>query len=111
MSGVDEWGKDPAVRAMRNVFKAMEDAQGEFFSRLGVGNYDPRIRSWRENALVLFERAFSYAGRSGMLTNEKVVSEIYLHCLAHTMRSEGVSIQKEFLSGEIDIEEIFKEAL
>jgi hypothetical protein len=111
MSGADEWGKDPAVRAMRKVFREMEDAQGEFFSRMGIGDYDPRIRPWREKGLVLFERAFSYANRAGVLPNEKAASEIYLHCLARIMRSEGVSIHKEFLPGVIDIEEIFKEAL
>jgi hypothetical protein len=111
MSGVDEWGKDPAVRVMRKMFKEMEDAQGIFFSRLGTGHYDPRIRHWREKALLLFERAFSHANRAGMLINEKTASEIYLHCLARIMRTEGVAIQEEFLSGVIDIEEILKEAL
>jgi hypothetical protein len=111
MSDIDEWGKDPAVRAMRKVFKEMEDAQGEFFSRMGIGNYDPRLRHWREKALALFEKAFSFANRSGMQINEKIASEIYLHCLAQIMRVEGVDILDDFLSGRLDIEAILKEAL
>jgi hypothetical protein len=111
MSDMDDWGKDPAVRAMRKVFKEMEDSQGIFFRRLGIGHYDTRIRHWRETALVQFERAFSHASRAGVLTNEKTASEIYLHCLARIMRSEGIDIQDAFLPDSIGIEEILKEAL
>jgi hypothetical protein len=111
MSEVDEWGKDPAVRAMRKVFKAMEDAQGEFFGRMGIGNCDRRIRNWREKALVLFERIFSNTRRPGVLSNEKVVSEIYLYCLARIMRSEGINIPETSLPETMGIEEIIKEEL
>jgi hypothetical protein len=111
MSGMDEWGKDPAVRAMRKVFKEMEDAQRTFLGCMGIESYDPRIRHWRETALVLFERAFSHANRVGMLINEKAASGIYLHCLARIMRSEGMVVQEAFLPDSTGIEEIFKEAL
>jgi hypothetical protein len=109
MSGVDEWGKDPAVRAMRKVFREMEDAQGEIFSRMGIGNYDPRVRLWREKALVLFEKAFSYASRSGKQIDGKIASEIYIYCLARVMRAEGVDVQDDFLPGKKDIEKILME--
>jgi len=111
MSGMDEWGRDPAVRAMRKVFKEMEYAQGVFFNHMGIENYDPRIRHWRETALVLFERAFSHANRSEMSINEKTASKIYLHCLARIMRSEGIGIKESFLPDSIDIDGILKEAL
>jgi hypothetical protein len=111
MSGSDEWGKDPAVRAMRKVFKEMEAVQDEFFIRMGIGNFDPSLRHWREKALVLFERAFSYANRSGVVINEKIASEIYLYCLARVMRAEGVDVQDDFLPGKKDIERILMEVL
>jgi hypothetical protein len=108
---VDEWGKDPAVRAMRKVFNEMEDAQGEFFSLMGIGSYDPRLRHWREKGLGLFEKAFSFANRSGMQLNEKIASEIYLHCLARTMRVEGVNVPDDCLPEKKDIEKILVEVL
>jgi hypothetical protein len=111
MSGVDEWGKDPAVRAMRNVFREMEDAQSEFFCRMGTGNYDPRVRHWREKALILFEKAFSYASRLGKQIDEKIASEIYIYCLARVMMAEGVDVQDDFLPGKKDIEKILMEVL
>lgn len=110
MSGVDEWGKDPAVRAMRKMFKSMEDSQGEFFSRLGINGYDPHIRFWREKALVLFEKTISRANRAGMSINEKTASDIYIHCLAHIMKAQGIVISETYLPEPIGIEGLLKES-
>jgi len=95
MENADEWGRDPAVRAMRKVFRGMEDAQGEFFSRMGIHRYDPRIRLWREKALVLFEGEISPANNSGLTVNEEIASNIYVKCLARVMKAQGMEIPDE----------------
>ncbi|MBN1625310.1 MAG: hypothetical protein JW944_02200 [Deltaproteobacteria bacterium] len=97
MNNADEWGRDPAVRAMRKIFKGMEDAQGEFFSRMGIHRYDPRIRLWREKALALFEDASSRANNNGSVIGENAASKIYLHCIARAMKSQGIEIPDEVL--------------
>ena len=111
MNGTDEWSRDPAVRAMRKIFKAMDDAQRALFGHMGIHKYDPRIRPWREKALVLFERAFSHANRAGMSVNEKTASDIYIHCLAHLMRAYGVEISDTDLPDRAGIENVLKEIL
>jgi hypothetical protein len=111
MSGMDEWDNDPTVRAMRMVFKEIEDAQERFFSRMEINSYDQRIRHWRETALIIFERAVSYANRVGILINEKTASDIYLHCLARIMRSDGIDILEAFLPKPKGLEGILKEVL
>lgn len=97
MKNADEWGRDPAVRAMRKVFKGMENAQGELFSRMGIHRYDPRIRLWREKALALFEDAFSRANNNGLIVSENTSSNIYLQCLARVMKAQGMEIPDEEL--------------
>lgn len=104
MNYVDEWGRDPAVRAMRTVFKGMEDAQREFFDRMGIDRFDIRIRSWREKALDLYEKAFFQAHNSGKAINEKTASNIYLHCLARVMKGEGLEIPDDYLPDSISTE-------
>lgn len=111
MNDIDEWGRDPAVRSMRKVFKGMEDAQREFFDRIGIHNYDPRIRSWREKALALFEKAFSRANNAGLIISENTASNIYLHCLAHVMGNQGMELAENFLPKPTGIEDILKEVL
>jgi len=109
MSGVDEWGKDPAIKAMRKVFKSMEDAQGVFFSRLEINSYDPHIRLWREKALVLFEKTLSRANKAGMSINDKTASDIYIHCLARIMKAQGIVIPETYLPEPSGIEGLLKE--
>lgn len=111
MTVVDEWGRDPAVKAMRKIFKVMDDAQRELFTRMEIHRYDPRIRPWREKALVLFERAFSHANRAGMSVNEKTASDIYIYCLTHLMRASGVEISDTNLPDRAGIENVLKEIL
>jgi hypothetical protein len=101
MSVIDEWGRDPAVRAMRKIFRAMDKSQREFFNSMGIDMYDARIRAWRGKALVLFEKAFSMAHTKGMQVNEEAASNIYLHCLAKVLREEDIEIPETYLPNQI----------
>ena len=107
----DEWGRDPSVQIMRKVFKEMETAQHEFLKRLAIPPYDPRIGTWREKALALFEKAWGVANRKGIVMNEKKASVVYIHCLAKIMDAEGKEIPQGVLPDGKDIEMLFKEAL
>jgi len=42
MTGADEWGRDPTVRAMKKIFRAIDDAQREFFNLMEIDRYDHR---------------------------------------------------------------------
>jgi hypothetical protein len=109
MTDRDEWGKDPTVQFMRKVFKEMENAQHELLKRLDIISYDLRIRSWREQALALFERAWGVANRMGITLDEHTASLVYVHCLAKVMGAERINIPAGILPEAKSVERIFKE--
>jgi hypothetical protein len=98
----DEWGKDPAVRAMRTIFRSMEQAQTVFFERMDIAPYDTRIRSWREKALTIFEKVWEAANRIGVSMDVKTTPKIYVHCLAGVMDSDGVEISSDSIPPLVD---------
>ena len=83
---------------MRRVFSAMEKAQQELLVCLNISISDPRLRRSREEALELFERTWSKAGRRGMMS-EKDAAPLYMHCLARTLRLAGVEVPEDLLPG------------
>ena len=95
---MDEWGRDPSVRAMRRVFKAMEASLDDLLEQLNISPLDPRIRGWLEQALAGYERAWGETSRAGMRLDEKMASVLYSGCLVKVMASQGVKIP-EYLSG------------
>ena len=105
----DEWGKDPSVQIMRKVFKEMEKAQHELLKRLDIIPYDLRIRSWRDQALALFERTWGVSNRMGVTMNEHTAPAIYIHCLAKIMGSEGINIPAGILPEAGKELRVFKE--
>ena len=109
MTDVDHWGMDPSVQIMRKVFKGMEKAQHDLLKRLDIIPYDLRIRSWRGQALALFERTWGIANRMGVTMNEHTASAIYVHCLAKIMSSEGINIPQGLLPEAESVERIFEE--
>jgi hypothetical protein len=106
---MDEWGRDPAVQAMRSVFKGMETSLGEIMERLTISPYDPRIRGWLEEALTKFERSWGVANQMGISMTAEMAPLVYAHCLANIMESQGVEIPAGMLPEEKQIEKLINE--
>lgn len=109
MDESDKWGRDPAVRAMRDIFRAMEQAQIDFLGRMDIAMYDARVRGWREKALMMFERAWDEANRIGVTMEVKTASKIYIRCLARVMNLNGVEISDSILPPEDETDMLLKE--
>ena len=109
---MDEWGRDPSVKAMRSVFKAMEDALEGLLKQLDISPLDLRVRDWLEQALAKFERAWMEARRQGIPMDEKTAAAVYDHCLAKVIAAGGIKIPESRLAAEKVVEklvcEVFK---
>ncbi len=94
----DDWGEDPSVQSMRRVFAHMETAQEKLLGRLNISPYDNRLRRWREEARILFDRACALAGKRGVVLGEEYVASIYLHCLGQALSLDGIEIPSDTLT-------------
>ncbi len=110
-SGVDEWGRDPSVQAMRRVFAAMEAAQKEFIQKVGLSPFDPRMRRWRERALAAFDVSWARTARTGVQLNETDTGALYVHCLGRIISREGMEVPREVPSPSENIEKLLKGVL
>ena len=106
----DEWGRDPAVQMMRKVFGRMEHAYGALLKELQLSPFDPRMRQWRETALVICERAWAYATRRGTDMSEEIASDLYAFALARVMGSEGINITEGLVPSNPLVLTLFQEA-
>jgi len=97
MPSGDEWGHDPSVQSLRRTFSYIEKAQHELLMHLNISLFDKRLRSVREQALDLFERAWPLAVRQGIIGSEKETAPLYIHCLARALSSLGVVVPKDLL--------------
>jgi hypothetical protein len=109
MMGMDEWGRDPSVQAMRKVFKAMETSLEEILKRLDISPYDNRIREWLEKALAKFERSWSVAHQMGIPMDEETAPAVYARCFAKVIGSEGIEIPRGLLPQEKEAERLVHE--
>ena len=100
---MDEWGRDPSVKAMRRIFKAMEKSLNDLLEQLNISPFDHRIKGWLEQALAKYERAWSEASRMGVLMDEKMAPAVYVHCLVKIIGSEGIKIPEGLLAIEKDV--------
>jgi hypothetical protein len=91
ISSGDEWGRDPSVRVMRQVFHRAEVAQEELLTSLSISPFNPRLRGWREAALELFEQAWSKASRGGLFVGEEEAAALYVQCLLRILIKDGVA--------------------
>jgi hypothetical protein len=108
-TGPDEWGRDPSVRAMRRVFAAMETAQNQFISNLGLSPFDNRLRRWRERALAAFDACWATSARAGLQLSEADAGTLYVHCLEKIMARDGMEVRPELLPRSEKIQKILKE--
>lgn len=106
---MDEWGRDPSVRAMRRVFAAMESTQEEFIEHLGLSPFDPRMRRWRERALAVFDASWARASRAGVELSESEAGVLYVNCLGKLISREGLEVPAEILPRSEKIERLLRE--
>ena len=95
---MDEWGRDPSVKAMRRIFKAMEISLNDLIEQLNISPFDYRIRGWLDQALAKYERAWGEASRRGVDMDEKMASAVYVHCLVKIIGSEGIKISESLIT-------------
>ena len=108
----DEWGYDPSVRRMRQVFAWMEKAQAGLLKDLAISPLDGRLRRAREEALTCFERTWTVAAGRGLLGREEEVASLFLHCLSRGMRLSGIEVPHDFSPGSEEIDKLLqKESL
>ena len=105
----DEWATDHSVQMMRAVFEKMEGAQSAILADLNVSPFDERVRSWRERALIIFERLWSCAMRKEMLIDEEEAANIYVFSLTRVMDSDGMEIPEKLVPCQPDISRLFEE--
>jgi len=107
----DEWGHDPSVQSMRQIYSYVETAQQELLEHLKISPFDQRLRHSREQALELFERAWPLALRKGVMMDEKDAAPLYIHCLVRALGSMGVELPKEFSPADEKILRFLQEEL
>lgn len=109
MNQPDTFGADPSVRAMRRVFAALEAAQGELLARLGVSPLEPELRSWREQALRLFQAAWPRAAAQGLVAGPEQAARLYLLALGRALATAGRPAPSADLPGDPDLERVLRE--
>ena len=111
MNERDEWCNDPSVRHMRSVFSHMESDQSKLLKKLGMSPFDMRLRSAREEAKDVFERAWSLANSRGLNVDEVEIAGLYMRCLAWGLRKTGIQIPNEGLPCEEHLNVLLQEVL
>ena len=111
MTPTDEWGRDPSVQIMRQIFRHMEVAQRTLLENVNISSFDMRLRGWRKTALDFLERSWAQANHRNMTLNEEKIAAIYIHCLARAMGAEGITISSDSLLHDEDIEMLVRETL
>ena len=106
---MDEWGREPSIKAMRRVFKAMEKSLDNLLEQLNISPFDSRIRGWLEQALAKYELAWGEASRKGIRMDEKMAPAVYAHCLVSVIGSEEIKIPENLLAIKKDVERLIHE--
>jgi hypothetical protein len=109
MADRDEWGQDPAVKGMRRVFKEMESRQKNLLTQLNLSFYDSRLRRWREQALFLFNNAWTRADRLGVSMDAGKAGSVYVAGLSKILQMDGIELPEALLSFDADIEMLLRE--
>ena len=101
---MDEWGRDPSVRAMRRDFQEMEKSLDDLLEQLNISPFDHRIRGWLEQALANYERIWAEASRKGVRMEENMAAPVYTHCLVKVIGAEGIEIPENQSTANKDVE-------
>ena len=96
----DDFGRDPSVRNMRQVFAQMETAQARLLEQVALSRFDRRLRVWRESALLSFEEAWAKAAGRGLAATGEEVANLYILCFARVLEKGRVVAPREALPGD-----------
>ena len=88
----DDWGRDPSVQKMRQIFSKMEHAHNLLIEQLQISWFDTRLGDVRETARVLFERAFSMEKAQDREIDDRAMISLYLDALSQALRRADISI-------------------
>ncbi len=102
----DEWGRDPAVRSLRQIFAVVEAEQQRLLDRLGIDRLDARLGQWRKMTLHLFEQQWATSARQGLRLDEKDVGDLYLRCLAKVLGTKGIVVERDAMPVNDTIERL-----
>jgi len=111
MADNDTWGQDPQVRYMRLVFSAIENVQKGLLESAGISPLDERLRSFRETALVSFEKCWGRAIHRGFPADEGSAATIYGLCLARAMSTRGIDLPLDNFPRDERLEKLVDEVL
>ena len=104
----DEWGRDPAVRRMRQVFSRLEQAHNLLLQQLQVSWLDTRLADVRETARALFERTVSLTRAQGREIDAGAMIEFYLDALIQAIGRSSIPIPQDL---QIDHKKIIDEVI
>ena len=111
ISNADEWGRDPSVRVMRQVFHRVEVAQEELLAGLSISPFNSRLRGWREATLELFEQAWGEASRRGLSVGEEETAVLYVQCLLRVLVKDGVTSADKVILEDERIKRLLREIM
>ncbi len=109
MKQKDEFGHDPAVRAMRQVFAKMEQAYKNILEAAALSPFDRRLRVWRKQSLELFEQVWARAGRRDVAKSEDDIALLYGHCLVRILERGKVSVPAGIVAPDEAFERLVQE--
>ena len=89
----------------------MEVEQNKLLKELGVSLLDKRLRSVREEARDVFERAWSLANSRGLNMDEVEIAGLYMRCLAWVLRKTGIQVPTKGLPCEENLNVLLQEVL
>jgi len=111
MQSRDQWGHDPAVQMMRRIFSLMEKSQKDLLRDLKISSFDPRLRRARSRARDLFEQTWPLATKKKVVVNEGGAALLYMHCLSHALKLNGVEVLGQVWPEDAGIVRFLREEL
>jgi len=111
MNEMDEWGRDPSVRSVRDMFSRMEAAQGRLLEQLNLSPFDGRLRGARDAAKHLFERSRAHANARHVNMEGHQVAQLYVYCLASALGAWGIRVPDELLPKEEHFRALIREVI
>jgi len=87
------WDRDPAIKAMRQVFKNLEKWEARKVRKLHrehIASWDPKLRRAHERAIRLHTRAMKYLARNGVAWTHQLYEELFTALFDHALSENGI---------------------